>query len=617
MKTPYILLFSLLLLTRSAIAQYSSMADSLLNEYQNAKEDTNKIRRINHLINAYMYTDGGKTRGFIEEGLELSQKLKYNKGLNLFNYQKGNYYCAYSLLDSAEIAYTKALEVARNENLRNSEARAMSGIAVSQLERGQLDKAEGNFLQSIEIMEDTGDSLSMAVTMSHLGNIHQKRGHFNLALNYLTKSLRLLEKLPEKFRVADALLVISDIEKSLENDDESLAALEKALKIYEEENDEIYADYARCGIGDILTKKGNFSAAEELLRDVLNRNEEASPSVRAAALMSLSGLYLEMRQFSKSEQTARELIKLATERKETESLIIGYKNLAATYLQSSRASLAFDLLSKAIDLAEKSGSEELLAESYLIRSEAQTAIGNDKEALADFRKHTAINDSLFTRLKSQQIEEQRILFDTENKEREIKTLGLQIDKSNLQKTLFAGGMISAILIAGLLYFGFRQRSKRNKAEYEKEKALIAKELEFKKKELVSQTLHLVNKNTMIQGLQQDLKEIRKTAGEHTKEIGKVIKDLQQENASDANWEVFKSHFAQVHNNFDIKLKQKAPDITDNEIRLAAFLKMKLSTKEIAGMLNVQPESITKSKYRLKKKFSLEAEDDFNVFLEGV
>ena len=55
---------------------------------------------------------------------------------------------------------------------------------------------------------------------------------------------------------------------------------------------------------------------------------------------------------------------------------------------------------------------------------------------------------------------------------------------------------------------------------------------------------------------------------------------------DKDWEVFKSYFSEVHNNFDHKLKAIYEDISEKEMRLASFLRMNLSTKEIASMLNV-------------------------------
>jgi len=175
-------------------------------------------------------------------------------------------------------------------------------------------------------------------------------------------------------------------------------------------------------------------------------------------------------------------------------------------------------------------------------------------------------------------------------------------------------MFSFLSIAALLYFGFKQRIKKNKIEREKQEEMYKKEIAFKKKELASQTLHLVQKNTFIQELKENLEKIKKSPELFKVEFRRLVMLLKKESAEDKDWEVFKSYFSEVHNNFDNKIKAIAKDITEKEIRLASFLRMNLSTKEIASMLNVLPDSVLKSKYRLKKKLELSKEDDLTQFL---
>ena len=156
--------------------------------------------------------------------------------------------------------------------------------------------------------------------------------------------------------------------------------------------------------------------------------------------------------------------------------------------------------------------------------------------------------------------------------------------------------------------------KKNKIEREKQEEIYKQEIEFKKKELASQTLHLVQKNTFIQELKDNLEKIKRSPELFKVEFRRIVMLLKKESAEDKDWEVFKSYFSEVHNNFDHKIKDIYPDATEKEMRLASFLRMNLSTKEIASMLNVLPESVLKSKYRLKKKLNLTKETDLNQFL---
>ncbi|MGR3812406.1 LamG-like jellyroll fold domain-containing protein [Jiulongibacter sp. NS-SX5] len=187
--------------------------------------------------------------------------------------------------------------------------------------------------------------------------------------------------------------------------------------------------------------------------------------------------------------------------------------------------------------------------------------------------------------------------------------GVNLSTQFMWESIFMA--LAFVLVSYLTYIFLLKRRKRIAVRKELE---MQGELDYKQKELVSQTLHLVNKNSLLKDLKDDLTTYQKSSEKSIKEINKIIRDLQFENASEANWEVFKSQFLAMHNDFDKKLRSINEKITDQDIRLAALVKMKLSNKEIAEMLNVQAESIKKSKFRLKKKLGLTAHDSLDTFL---
>lgn len=218
----------------------------------------------------------------------------------------------------------------------------------------------------------------------------------------------------------------------------------------------------------------------------------------------------------------------------------------------------------------------------------------------------------------------KAIYETEKKEteialhkEEINTLNEKAKVDKLTKGLYAGGMFTFVAVSGLLFFGFRQRMKRNRIAREKQEEIYKQEIAYKKKELTSQTLHLVQKNTFIQELMENLQNIKNSPEKFKMEFRRIVMLLKKENASDKDWEVFKTYFSEVHNDFDQKLKTLSEDISEKEIRLAAFLRMNLTTKEIAATLNVLPDSILKSKYRLKKKLGLNKETDLTQFLNSL
>ncbi|MEX0289103.1 MAG: helix-turn-helix transcriptional regulator, partial [Flavobacteriaceae bacterium] len=281
-------------------------------------------------------------------------------------------------------------------------------------------------------------------------------------------------------------------------------------------------------------------------------------------------------------------------------------------------------IAEVLEYAKNSNNLSILRDAYLKRSISYSNLDNPSEALQDYKEFKALNDSIFDKQRTQKLEELRIIYETEKKEaalalqeEEINTLNEKAKVDKLTKSLYAGGTVSGIALSGLLFFGFRQRMKRNRIAREKQEELYKKEIEHKKKELASQTLHLVQKNTFIQELMDNLQSIKNDPERFKVEFRRIVMLLKKENASDKDWEVFKSYFAEVHNDFDQKLKTLTPEISEKEIRLAAFLRMNLTTKEIAATLNVMPDSILKSKYRLKKKLGLTKEQDLNAFLNGI
>ena len=278
-------------------------------------------------------------------------------------------------------------------------------------------------------------------------------------------------------------------------------------------------------------------------------------------------------------------------------------------------------LNRSIEVAKSGKIENELLNALQYRSFNNEQRGDFKAALLDYQASQKLTDSLFTIEKGKQIKELQTIYETEKKEaeialqnEEINTLNEKAKVDKLTKGLYAGGMASALALFGLSVFGYRQRIKKNRIAREKQEEIYKQEIAHKKKELASQTLHLVQKNTFIQELKENLENLKNSPEKFKVEFRRIVMLLKKQNASDKDWEVFKTYFSEVHNDFDQKLKTLYPDISEKEIRLAAFLRMNLTTKEIAATMNVLPDSILKSKYRLKKKLGLDKETDLTSFL---
>jgi ligand-binding sensor domain-containing protein/DNA-binding CsgD family transcriptional regulator/membrane protein implicated in regulation of membrane protease activity len=146
------------------------------------------------------------------------------------------------------------------------------------------------------------------------------------------------------------------------------------------------------------------------------------------------------------------------------------------------------------------------------------------------------------------------------------------------------------------------------------------EINYKNKELAGATMNLVQKGELMTKIKDELMRLLKNLGndESTKSFKKVIKMMTEDEKFEQDWEHFSFHFDRVHGDFLTALKNKFPHITPSELKLCAYLRMNLSTKEIAQLMNISVRGVEVSRYRLRKKLQIPSEVNlFDYLMESV
>ena len=553
-------------------------------------------------------------------------KLSFPGGQSMANYQLGILYNNTNNVDSARYHYNQALLYAKRYKNSIFVSQAYHGLALLEFELGNLDKADEINDKNLEFNIRNKDSVGIAYSLDFKGRINENRGYYNIALENVLESLKILPKLStpinKDVRIADAKTHLAAIEHSIGNFENAISYNQEALEIYINQDDTYYQAVALCDLGKSYKALGNFNQSEKNFKESIQKSKEANvPSMQATSLGELGALYVQQDEVERGIQLLEESIKIAESIGSERKVALSRLELARSLRKQNELQRSIATVNQVLSYATESGNLSILKDAYQVRSISNEFMGNQTSALDDFKSFKELNDSIFNKERTQKIEELRIIYETEKKEteislqeEEIKTLNEKAKVDKLTKGIYAGGMVSAIALSGLLIFGFRQRINRNRIAREKQEEIYRQEIAHKKKELASQTLHLVQKNTFIQELMENLENIKKSPDKFKTEFRRIVMLLKKENASDKDWEVFKTYFAEVHNDFDQKLKTLYPDISEKEIRLAAFLRMNLTTKEIAATLNVLPDSILKSKYRLKKKLGLNKDTNLTSYL---
>lgn len=142
------------------------------------------------------------------------------------------------------------------------------------------------------------------------------------------------------------------------------------------------------------------------------------------------------------------------------------------------------------------------------------------------------------------------------------------------------------------------------------------EIRFKNQELASATMHLVQKGEMLVSISETLHQILEKShnAEVKREIQQLLNLLNFDQKLDEDWEQFAFHFDQVHVDFLRRVREKFPQLSPNDHKLCAYLRMNLTTKEIAPLMNISVRGVEASRYRLRKRLNLPTDMDLNEFV---
>jgi DNA-binding CsgD family transcriptional regulator len=169
----------------------------------------------------------------------------------------------------------------------------------------------------------------------------------------------------------------------------------------------------------------------------------------------------------------------------------------------------------------------------------------------------------------------------------------------------------AYFLYGLLIISFlwmverynRRRLDRQRArlEAEKEREILVLEVENQSRELSNAAFNLIRKNEAMQALKD---ELLASPPDSKTALHKIARRIDEHLESDHDWAVFEESFNRVHDDFFKRLLHEFPELTPGDLRLAAYLKMNLSSKEIAPLLNISIRGVENKRYRLRKKLGL-------------
>jgi len=484
-----------------------------------------------------------------------------------------------------------------------------------------LSKSEKEYAFAIPLLKQSGEFNQLIATYLSIGNMNVEKGNYPEAMiNYL-EGLKLSSDVHDSAYLSRLYNNLGVVYINLEEYEKALEYYSKALSLFEKQNDTINIAGATTNIGSIYLHLGKTDIAEEYYRkgyDLFKsfglKFGEAHALFKLAQLQQKVGKYNEaLHALSKSleilqSDTSRSMMSKSMFFSET------YVNLGAVYLKLNRETKALYYLKKGLDIARTNGQVEIISMAAENLSELYKKQKNFETALDYYELYKKYSDSVFNENNIRKLTQTEMYFQFDRKMKEAEyNARLQAQRQQVKIWIIFTVSIALLLTLTIVVLLLKLEKNRKK-KIETDLVRLEEKLEHTNKELATYVLYLMKKNEFILSIIEKLKKARLDAKTENKKIlSELINELKS-NSTMISWDEFEVRFQQVHTDFYKKLHERYPNLTNNEIRLCAFFKLNMTTKEIAAITYQSLNSIKVARYRLRKKLDLPKDESLTSFL---
>ncbi len=443
----------------------------------------------------------------------------------------------------------------------------------SVIQHYEYDLSEKFILESLDLAEKISDSILMAKLYNIAGNIKGLSGSYNKAMNYYNLSLGIYQRNNLDSLAAGIFNNLAMANSSLGNDSLVLYYYFKAVDINLREKNYRWLAINYLNIGRTFMFSDSVNKGMEYFTKSLDiaHNKNYNRLLPWIFNTKSSHYWLEQ-DYKKAIQLAKKSYNIATDMRNFGQQYYSLFNLEGIYSELEAYDSAYYY-------------------SYLLRQ---------------------LTDTIHKHEKSKKLDLLEIRY---NYEKSIEILDI---KHHNQKVMFYFIIMGLVLVIFVLYLLYRLKMRKKQLENSKlefEKQLLVQENELKSRELTSKMIHITNKNQLIHKIINTLTNSGMSFNEkNQKYINQIVSELKLSQNTNL-WSAFENEFIRVHPIFFKNLINDCPTLTQYEIRLCAFLKMNMTTKEIAEILHLNITSVQKARTRLRKKLNINgAENKIGSFL---
>lgn len=458
-----------------------------------------------------------------------------------------------------------------------------------------------------------------------LNCIVDKKTYFESYKEY-KKSLCYFTKVDDTLNIANNCVTIGNIFQELGEPNKAYDYLHRADSLYRLCNQKTYLIKNKLNIANVLNSKGERKKAIQTLLWATRQEDVKNDTV--FMLQVYASLSSASNNIKLTEFYSRKAYRLAKKYRDEELLMQASLNMGAVYVNTNKSDSALLFYRKVWTYLQRNKNNRFLLPTLGGMANSFWMQERWDSAYIYLNKFLIYQKSLRKAGNLSEVYRQESRAAIDNYEA---TLARQQAEAMLHRIVLILILAVVVLVCGFACYGFwsqRRKALAKKRIQELENKELAtrlknEELQFelemgsKNRELVSNSLMLIEKNQMLDELLQRI-DNGGDAGQITRSTVIELKNQIRAHASEEDeWHKFRAHFEQVHPGFFIRLKEMHPALTEYELRLCAYIRTGMYGKQIAMMLSVQPDSIKKSRTRLRKKLRLRQEDSLEDFLRGI
>lgn len=632
------IIFIFLLVERFAVSAQPNLQEykALQHQYNTAQTDSARIFILADMAWLYRKYDKPQALLFCAKALQQANKVDYKEGIGFAKMAMGNVYNYHANYDSAIGCYRDAIpyfeKIPQPPSRNHRLGQLYYNLAQSLQEANRSADAIQALNNSATFYQLTRNKAELANVYIDIANLYETNKQYTEALVYGNKALAVVTQVRDTTTLCSVMNDLGNIYLALNTQTKKTSYLAKA--------------------------KADFLLTYHMLQK--NPKADTDGLITPTILANLGDCLLREEKYDSATYFLNESNRLAS--KIQYKWVEGYNYMYLGEIAHKRQQLthATGYFEKALGYRKDYGNEFTL-DLYQRLTKLETDKHNFAKALEYQQLYQQDYEQVRNAEQSRAINEIQTRYETREKERQIGDL----QRDNDQKQQYLAGVLILALLAvalaiaiGWLYHFrrkiFRQRERilheeKEKIELErqveakaKEKAQLQqqltekenqriqeeiylqttihglqqeqlqREVDYKQRELTTSVMQLEKKNELLLTLKNELQQIPSATEKPIRNLNRLI---DQSLDIEDDFEKFTTHFENVHPRFFQKLQHHAEQpLSALDQKYCAYLRMQLSTKEIANLLNIEPKSVRMAQYRIKKKLGLTEDNDLKDFL---